>query len=74
LTHSFGLWIFYQLLGQTLHGEAIRLVGTIAFTLVASVLLFHFVEDPMIQLGKRLTTGWAISHGPRDAAVQWETR
>ena len=70
LTHSFGLWIFYQLLGQTLHSEAIRLVGTIAFTLVASVFLFHFVEDPMIQLGKRLTTGWAISQGAREPAVQ----
>jgi len=64
LTHIFGLWIFFQMSGSMLHSVALRITGTVLFTAVASVVLFHLVEDPMIRLGKRLTAGLGASSQP----------
>jgi peptidoglycan/LPS O-acetylase OafA/YrhL len=55
LVHSFALWIFFKLIGSMLVSTPLRMFASLLFTALASVALFHFVEDPMIRVGKRLT-------------------
>ena len=57
LTHVFGLWIGFTLLGKWLDSTALRVTASVAITGVASALFFHLVENPLIQLGKRIAPG-----------------
>lgn len=66
LTHSFALWVCFQLLGTVLKSSPLRIAGTTVITALASVGLFHLLEDPMIRLGKRL----ADRIGPRQLELK----
>jgi len=54
LTHLFGLWIAFTLLGKWLGAASLRVIAAVAITGLASIACFHLVESPLIQLGKRI--------------------
>lgn len=54
LTHLFALWISFILLGRQLSSPILETLVTVGITGIASFTLFQSVENPLIQLGKRL--------------------
>jgi peptidoglycan/LPS O-acetylase OafA/YrhL len=59
LSNLFACWIGFQLLG--LHSVAAQILVTLATTAVASVVTYHLIEDPLIEVGRRLAERWAAS-------------
>jgi peptidoglycan/LPS O-acetylase OafA/YrhL len=54
LFHAFALWVAFDVAGSLLVIPASKVLVTILLTAAASWAVFHWVENPMIQLGRRL--------------------
>lgn len=54
LTHLFGLWIAFTLLGKWFGATSLHILVAVAITILASAACFHLVENPLIQLGKKI--------------------
>lgn len=55
LTHAFAVWLAFRVLAGLLHGTGWKVLVTVLITGVATVATFHWIEDPMIRIGKRLS-------------------
>jgi peptidoglycan/LPS O-acetylase OafA/YrhL len=56
LTHLVAIWIAFILLGKRLSSPILETATAVAITAVAAVTLFHLVENPLIQLGKKVAS------------------
>jgi len=54
LSHPFAFWIAFTLIGDRVHSTLFRGVVCAALTVLSSVVVFHALEEPLINVGKRL--------------------